>query len=92
MASMWAPPPAGSVRPHCLVPVLKDTALSRGADPDGGQAVPGLSSVIEGKFVFTVQSPRRRAGQEKPGGRVAGTRGPPPGFHLRAETRPRANG
>lgn len=49
---------------------MKDTALSPGADPDGSQAVPDLSSVIEGKLIFTEQSPKQRAGHEKPGGRA----------------------
>ena len=53
---------------------LKDTALSPGPHPDGGKAVPDLSSVIGGKLIFTEQSPKQRAGQEKPGGRAG--RGP----------------
>lgn len=72
-----APQPMGIVRPHCLVLALKDTVLSRGTDPNGSQAVPDLSSVIEGKLIFTEQSPRRRAGLEKLGAVRAEDLGPP---------------
>lgn len=49
---------------------LKDTASSC----DSGKAFLDLSSVIEGKLIFTKQSLMERGGHEKPGGRA--NRGP----------------
>lgn len=71
VAGVWwlacAPPephlPGGTSRLHSSVP-----ALSLGSDPDGGEAFPGLSSVIKGDLIFTKQSPGERGGPQKPEG------------------------
>lgn len=63
------PWPAGTIRPNCLVPALRDPALGCSSDPDGGKAFPNLSSVIRGKLIFTKQSPKERGGHEKLGTR-----------------------
>lgn len=75
--------PSGTIRPNCLVPALKDVALPRGLDPDGGKAFPDLSSVIKGKLIFTKQSPMERVGMRNQGAVPARTWGPSPGFQLR---------